>query len=120
MLLHRCGSPRVKPKSKSLNPANFIFAGLGIQQPKGVRMGYFHHQERVLREISDLFPYFILMKLLHLKDREALDRPVITRMYSIGGKNITFESGRLALFAHGAAVISDESGNFLLTTTGIG
>ncbi len=60
------------------------------------------------------------MKLLHLKDREALDRPVITRTYSIGGKNITFESGRLALFAHGAAVISDESGNFLLTTTGIG
>lgn len=45
---------------------------------------------------------------------------MVTKTYTIGGKNITFESGRLALFATGSIVIQDEVGNFLLTTTGIG
>ena len=59
------------------------------------------------------------MILSHSKDRDVLGRPVVTKTYTIGGKNITFESGRLGLFASGAAVITDEDGNFLLTTTGI-
>ena len=42
------------------------------------------------------------------------------KTYEIAGKKITFESGRLALFAQGSAVIRDENGNFLLTTAGIG
>ncbi len=58
--------------------------------------------------------------IVWLKDRSALDRAVVRKTYSIGGKNITFESGRLALFATGSVVIEDEFGNFLLTTTGIG
>lgn len=58
--------------------------------------------------------------IVWLKDRNALDRAVVTKTYTIGNKNITFESGRLALFATGSIVIRDESGNFLLTTTGIG
>jgi polyribonucleotide nucleotidyltransferase len=58
--------------------------------------------------------------IVWLKDKLALDRAVVAKTYSIGGKNITFESGRLALFATGSVVIRDEDGNFLLTTTGIG
>lgn len=58
--------------------------------------------------------------LVWLKDRLALDRSVVEKTYSISGKNITFESGRLALFATGSVVIKDEDGNFLLTTCGIG
>lgn len=58
--------------------------------------------------------------IVWLKDKLALERAVVSKCYSIAGKNITFESGRLALFATGSVVISDEVGNFLLTTTGIG
>lgn len=58
--------------------------------------------------------------IVWLKDKLALDRAIVTKTYSIGGKNITFESGRLALFATGSVVIKDESGNYLLTTCGIG
>ncbi len=58
--------------------------------------------------------------IVGLKDKNALDRAVVTKTYKIGGKNITFESGRLALFATGSIVIRDEAGNFLLTTCGIG
>ena len=58
--------------------------------------------------------------IVWLKDKLALDRAVVSKMYAIAGKNITLESGRLTLFATGSIVISDEVGNFLLTTTGIG
>ncbi len=58
--------------------------------------------------------------IVWLKDKLALDRVVVTKSYTIAGKKINFESGRLALFATGSIVISDEMGNFLLTTTGIG
>ncbi len=58
--------------------------------------------------------------IVWLKDRLALERAVVEKTYTIGGKKITFESGRLALFATGSVVIRDEDGNFLLTTTGIG
>ncbi len=58
--------------------------------------------------------------IVWLKDKLALDRAIVSKTYSISGKNITLESGRLALFATGSIVISDEVGNFLLTTTGIG
>lgn len=55
-----------------------------------------------------------------LRDSTVLDRVVVTHTFSVGGKTLTLESGRLALFAHGSIVITDESGNFLLTTTGVG
>ncbi len=65
-----------------------------------------------------LFTY--LTMLVWLKDSQALDRAVVTKSYKIANKNISFESGRLALFATGSVVIQDEVGNFLLTTCGIG
>lgn len=55
-----------------------------------------------------------------LKDRDAHARQIVRETYTIGGKKITFEAGRLALFASGSVVIRDENGNFLLTTAGIG
>lgn len=58
--------------------------------------------------------------ILGLKDATAKNRSIISETYEIGGKKITFESGRLALFASGSVVIRDENGNFLLTTAGIG
>ena len=58
--------------------------------------------------------------LVWLKDSQALNRAVVAKTYKIGTKNITLESGRLALFATGSVVIQDEVGNFLLTTCGIG
>ena len=58
--------------------------------------------------------------ITELKDSTAKNRQIISHTYTIGGKKITFESGRLALFASGSIVIKDENGNFLLTTAGIG
>lgn len=58
--------------------------------------------------------------IVWLKDKNALERAVVTKTYTIAGKDITLESGRLALFATGSIVIHDAVGNFLLTTCGIG
>jgi polyribonucleotide nucleotidyltransferase len=55
-----------------------------------------------------------------LRDADALSRTVVRKSYTIGTKNISLETGRLALFADGAVVIEDTDGNFLLTTAGIG
>jgi polyribonucleotide nucleotidyltransferase len=57
--------------------------------------------------------------IVGLKDTEAFKAEAISRTYSIGGKNITFESGKLALLADGSVVIRDEEGNYLLTTAGV-
>ncbi len=54
-----------------------------------------------------------------ISDQNALTKAMVTKTYDIGGKKITFESGRLALLADGAVVIRDEEGNYLLTTVGI-
>ncbi|EKD29623.1 MAG: hypothetical protein ACD_78C00334G0006 [uncultured bacterium (gcode 4)] len=54
-----------------------------------------------------------------LSDQNAFTKATVTKTYEIAGKNITFESGRLALLADGAVVIRDEEGNYLLTTVGI-
>jgi len=54
-----------------------------------------------------------------LSDQNAFAKAMVTKTYDIGGKKITFESGRLALLADGAVVIRDEEGNYLLTTVGV-
>lgn len=54
-----------------------------------------------------------------LSDQNALSQEMVSKTYVIGGKSITFESGRLALLADGSVVIRDEEGNYLLTTVGI-
>lgn len=54
-----------------------------------------------------------------LSDQNALTKEMVAKTYEIGGKKLTFESGRLALLADGAVVVRDEEGNYLLTTAGI-
>lgn len=54
-----------------------------------------------------------------LSDQNALTKAMVTKTYDIGGKKITFESGRLALLADGSVVVRDEEGNYLLTTVGV-
>lgn len=54
-----------------------------------------------------------------IKDTRALDVLPVKKSVSVGGRNFTFESGKIALFADGACVITDDRGNYLLTTVGI-
>ena len=55
----------------------------------------------------------------YLRDRDRQSLSAYTRAYDIAGKEIVFETGKLALIAHGSAVIRDTAGNYLLTTVGI-
>ncbi|MBS9784026.1 polyribonucleotide nucleotidyltransferase [Candidatus Gracilibacteria bacterium] len=55
-----------------------------------------------------------------IRDMTIQDRKVISKTYTIGTKEITFETGKLALFAQGSVTIKDSHGNYLLTTTGVG
>lgn len=43
----------------------------------------------------------------------------LKKAYTISGKNLTFESGKLGLLANGAVTMSDENGNMLFTTVGV-
>ncbi len=54
-----------------------------------------------------------------IKDTHAFDVRPVSKKYSAGGRNFAFESGKVALFADGSNVITDERGNYLLTTVGI-
>ena len=54
-----------------------------------------------------------------LLDSQVKGMESVKKTYSIAGKDVTFESGKLALFADGAITISDEDGNYLLTTCGV-
>ncbi len=68
---------------------------------------------------EDLYYYISYSMIAGISDQNALTKAMVTKTYDIGGKKITFESGRLALLADGAVVIRDEEGNYLLTTVGI-
>ncbi|MDD2486776.1 MAG: polyribonucleotide nucleotidyltransferase [Candidatus Gracilibacteria bacterium] len=57
--------------------------------------------------------------IIGLSDKQILSHKSFSKTYKIAGKNLTFESGKLALLADGSVVISDEEGNYLLTTAGI-
>ncbi len=54
-----------------------------------------------------------------LSDQNVVDQLPVTHNFSIGGKSMTFESGRLARLAQGSVVIQDTAGNYLLTTAGL-
>lgn len=54
--------------------------------------------------------------MIGLSDRNAVNITPLKKVYSIGGKNITFESGKLWLLADGAVTISDETWNVLFVT----
>lgn len=57
--------------------------------------------------------------MLNISDKTAPHLQVIKKTYSIGGRNISFETGKLGLLANGSITISDENGNVLLVTVGI-
>jgi len=57
--------------------------------------------------------------MLNISDKIAPHLQVIKKTYSIGGRNISFETGKLGLLANGSITISDENGNVLLVTVGI-
>lgn len=54
--------------------------------------------------------------MIGLSDKTAPNVKSLKKTYSIGGKNISFEAGKIALLINGAVTISDESGNVLLVT----
>lgn len=68
---------------------------------------------------DSLYIFIFIFMIAGLSDQNALTKEMVTKTYDIGGKKITFESGRLALLADGAVVIRDEEGNYLLTTVGL-
>lgn len=55
----------------------------------------------------------------NLSDKNATSLEVLKKTFNFGGKQVTFETWKLALLAHGSVTISDENWNVLLITTGI-
>ncbi len=56
--------------------------------------------------------------MIGLSDKNASEIKILKKTYEISGKNLTFESGKLALLINGSVMISDEE-NVLLTTAWI-
>ena len=54
--------------------------------------------------------------MLNISDENATKIVPITKTYTISGKKLTFETGKLALLANGSITLSDENGNMLFTT----
>lgn len=54
-----------------------------------------------------------------LSDANATEFQALKQSYTIAGKEISFESGKLAQLANGSVTISDAAGNVLLVTAGI-
>ena len=57
--------------------------------------------------------------MLDVTDSNAASIVPLNKVYTIAGKNITIETGRLAFFANGAVTMSDENDNILMVTAGI-
>lgn len=57
--------------------------------------------------------------MIGLSDQNAKDIIPLKKSYTIAGKEITFEAGKLALLANGAVTLSDMDGNILLVTAGV-
>ncbi|MDD5769337.1 MAG: polyribonucleotide nucleotidyltransferase [Candidatus Gracilibacteria bacterium] len=57
--------------------------------------------------------------MIGLSDKNAVNIIPLKRTYNIGGKNITFETGKLGLLANGSVTVSDDFGNVLFITAGI-
>lgn len=54
-----------------------------------------------------------------LSDKNVVDVVPLKKSYEISGKKLSFETGKIGLFANGAVTMSDELGNILFTTVGI-
>jgi len=57
--------------------------------------------------------------MIGLTDTNAVELVPLTKTYTVAGKKLTFETGKLGLLANGAVTMSDESWNILFTTAGI-
>ena len=57
--------------------------------------------------------------MIGLSDKNAKDIIPLKKSYTIAGKSISFEAGKLALLANGSVSVSDEDGNILLVTAGL-
>ena len=57
--------------------------------------------------------------MIWLSDNNAVDLMPLKKTYEIAGKKLSFETGKIGLFANGAVNMSDENGNMLFTTVGI-
>ncbi len=56
--------------------------------------------------------------MIGLSDNNVVDLLPLKKTYKIAGKNLSFETGKIGLFANGAVTMSDEKGNVLFTTVG--
>ena len=56
--------------------------------------------------------------MIGLSDQNAKDIVPLSTSYTIAGKELNFETGKLALLANGSTTISDADGNILLVTAG--
>jgi polyribonucleotide nucleotidyltransferase len=54
-----------------------------------------------------------------LSDSNVVDLVPLKKTYEVGGKKLSFETGKIGLFANGAVTMSDEGGNVLFTSVGI-
>jgi len=54
-----------------------------------------------------------------LSDSNVVDLVPLKKTYEISGKNLSFETGKIGLFANGAVTMSDQWWNVLFTTVGI-
>lgn len=57
--------------------------------------------------------------MIGLSDKNAKDIQPLRSSFTVSGKEITLETGKLALLANGSVTLSDDSGNVLLVTAGI-
>ncbi len=71
-------------------------------------------------KISIIRPSFSFFMIAHITDRQSPTLQEIKHSFSIDRREWTFSSGRLARLSPGSATISDNQGNVLLTTAGIG
>ncbi len=74
---------------------------------------------RDIREAEERNIFSFSPMIPGLSDQNVVDKQPVIKTYTIAGKAITFQSGKLAHLADGSAVILDEVGNYLLTTVGI-
>ena len=57
--------------------------------------------------------------MIGLSDTNAVSLLALKKTYTISGKALSFETGKLGLLANGAVTMSDENGNMLFTTVGV-
>ena len=57
--------------------------------------------------------------MIGLSDANATQIKPLVKTYTFAGKELIFETGKLALLANGSVTISDSDDNILLVTTGV-